>query len=56
VTDPAGYIPGFHLPGTLLPIAAVLAQQQAVLAHQQAVVFLLLLQTPSGNPTPEDMN
>ncbi len=41
------YIPGFHIPGTLVPIGAVAAQQQAVAAQQQQdqdeEAFLLLL-------------
>lgn len=34
----AGYRPGYHAPGTLIPLGAIYAQQQqvAVYAYQQA--------------------
>lgn len=44
--DPSGYIPGYHIPGTLVPIGAVMEyQQQAaeIEALRQRRNLLLLL-------------
>jgi hypothetical protein len=43
VAFPPGHIPGFHLPGSLIPIGVVLAQQEADMAHKRRTVLLLLL-------------
>lgn len=34
--DPSGYIPGYHLPGTLVPIGAVVEDQQQAVAEIEA--------------------
>lgn len=39
--NPSGYMPGFHIPGTLVPIGAVMAGQAA--AQTTTTSFLLLL-------------
>ncbi len=46
----AGHIPGFHLPGTLIPIGAVVAQQQQMAQEQEQLEagFLLLCTSQSG--------
>jgi hypothetical protein len=51
MSGPPGHIPGYHLPGTLIPIGAVVAQQQAAVAQQQAAAaqmqtLLLLILRP----------
>jgi hypothetical protein len=41
---PPGHIPGFHLPGTLIPIGAVVQQEdEAKQAAKRRAALLLLL-------------
>jgi hypothetical protein len=46
MSGPPGHVPGYHLPGTLTPIGAVVAQQQAVAQAADAQLLLLLLLRP----------
>jgi len=40
---PAGHLPGYHFPGTLVPIGAIVAQQQAAAQAAEADLQTLLL-------------
>jgi hypothetical protein len=35
IMNPPGHIPGFHIPGTVVPIGAVVAQQQAQMIQME---------------------
>jgi hypothetical protein len=44
MSGPPGHIPGYHLPGTLVPIGAIVAQEQAAAAQaEEANTQMLLL-------------
>lgn len=58
MSNPIGYIPGFHAPGTTVPIGYIMQQQrmsaegQGARQRQRRTAFLLLMQSgPSHAPT-----
>ena len=58
MSNPIGYVPGFHAPGTTVPIGYIMEQQRMIKEGQDArqrrrrTAFLLLMQSgPSGAPT-----